>query len=96
VSGFWRRLRQAAAQTAVRQRADAEFARWRAAAAQTVTTLRSTGRLTAAGQDFTAEMARILDSWRREPVPAEALALARREAESHLARWQADNGTPPS
>src|SRR5581483_10387130 len=59
VSGFWRRLRQAAAQTAVRQRADAEFARWRAAAAQTVTTLRSTGRLTAAGQDFTAEMARI-------------------------------------
>jgi HEXXH motif-containing protein len=95
VSGFWRQQRQVAADDAVRRRADAEFARWRASAARVVTTLRSSGRLTAAGQDFVAKMARVLDSWQRERVPAEALALARREAERHLARWQADNGEAP-
>jgi HEXXH motif-containing protein len=90
VSGFWRRQRQAA-DAAVRQRADAEFARWRAGAAQVVRTLRSTGRLTPAGEDFTREMAHLLDGWQREPVPAQALAVARREAELHLARWRLDN-----
>jgi HEXXH motif-containing protein len=90
VSGFWRRQRQAA-DAAVRQRADAEFARWRAGAAQVVRTLRSSGRLTPAGEDFTREMAHLLDGWQREPVPTQALAVARREAELHLARWRLDN-----
>jgi uncharacterized protein len=94
VSGFWRRQRQVADSGAVRQRAHAEFARWRAASALVVRTLLSSGRLTPAGQDFVREMGRVLDVWQRETVPGEALATARREADEHLARWQAHNGVP--
>jgi uncharacterized protein len=92
VSGFWRRQRQSVGDDAVRRRADAEFARWRAAAATVVRTLRSSDRLTAAGQDFTAEMDQVLERWQGEPVSAEALSAARREAELHLARWEQENG----
>lgn len=92
VSGFWRGQRQAAKEPAVRQRAQAEFARWRDGAALAVETLRGSGQLTVAGQQFVGEMAQVLDAWRREPVPGDALALARRQADSHLARWHADNG----
>ena len=91
VSGFWRRQRQSADDAAVRQRADAEFARWRAAAAQVVRTLRASGRLTPAGEEFTRQMAHLLDGWQHEPVSAQALALARHEAELHRARWRLDN-----
>jgi uncharacterized protein len=96
VSGFWRQQRQAVADDTIRKRADAEFAKWRAAAARVARTLLSSGRLTPAGQDFVLEMTRVLDVWQREPVPAAALAVARREAELHLARWQADNGPVPT
>jgi hypothetical protein len=37
-------------------------------------------------------MAEVLDGWRREPVPGDALAVARRQSDRHLARWQANNG----
>ena len=96
VAGFWRRQRYITAIAEVRGRADAEFARWRAGAAQVVRTLRSSGRLTPAGRDFVREMAVVLDAWEREPVPDEALAQARRQADAHLARWQADNGITPT
>jgi uncharacterized protein len=96
VSGFWRQQRQAVADDTIRKRADGEFARWRAAAARVTRTLLSSGRLTPAGQDFVLEMTRVLEAWEREPVPAAALAVARREAELHLARWQADNGPVPA
>jgi uncharacterized protein len=92
VSGFWRRQRQCADDAAVRQRADAEFARWRVAAAGVVRTLRSSGRLSVAGQDFTREMDQVLERWQREPVPTEALSAAQREAELHLTRWELENG----
>src|SRR5262249_32952334 len=95
VSGFWQRQRQSAGDAAVRQRADAEFARWREGAAEVVQTLRSSGRLTPAGEDFTGEMARILEGWLREPVPAGALAAARHEAGLHRARWQLENESAP-
>jgi HEXXH motif-containing protein len=90
VSGFWRRQREVA-DDSIRQRAEVEFVRWRAGAAQVIQTLRSSGRLTAAGQDFTGEMAQVLAAWRREPVSDEAVAAARREAELHLSTWQAEN-----
>jgi HEXXH motif-containing protein len=93
VSAFWREKRQAA-DGAVRQRADAEFAKWRAGAARVAETLRSSGRLTAAGQDFVGEMARVLDRWQREPVSGEALGRACREAELHVARWETENEMP--
>lgn len=95
VSGFWRRQRRLA-DGALLLRAETEFARWRGAAAGVVNTLRSSGRLTPAGQDFAEGMAQTLDTWRAEPVGADALALARHEAELHLARWQLDNGPLPA
>jgi HEXXH motif-containing protein len=91
VSGFWRGQRTAA-EPPVRQRAQAEFALWRDGVALVAGTLLDSGRLTAAGQDFVGEMARILDEWRQEPVSSGALDLAQHKAQRHLAQWQADNG----
>jgi uncharacterized protein len=93
VSSFWRRQLRAA-DAAVRSTAEAEFVRWRDGAARVVATLWSSGRLTAAGQDFADEMSRVLDSWQREPVSREALASASQEADLHEARWLADNQMP--
>jgi HEXXH motif-containing protein len=95
VTGFWRRQRQSGGDAAVRQRADAEFARWRDAVAEVVRTLQASGRLTQAGADFTGELAHVLDGWLREPVPAQALAAARHEAELHRARWQLEDESAP-
>ena len=95
VSGFWRRQRQLAG-SAERLRADAEFARWRAGAAQAVETLRSSGWLTPAGLNFVQRMMGTLTAWQDEPVATDAQALARREAELHLARWLSNNGPLPA
>lgn len=94
VSGFWRRQRQLT-RGAQRLRADMEFARWRAGAALGVETLRSSGRLTPAGLNFIQGMQSTLTAWQDESVSPDAQALARREAELHLARWQSDNGPLP-
>jgi uncharacterized protein len=91
VSGFWREHRQAAPEPEVRQRAHAEFARWRDAAAAVAATLLRSGQLTSSGETFVKTMAGVLDEWLREPVPADALAVARRNSERHLTQWQADN-----
>jgi uncharacterized protein len=90
VSGFWRRQRHLD-HGAARIRAHAEFARWREAAASVVDTLRASGLLTPDGVDFVDGMTRALGPWQHEPVPEEALALARREAGQHLADWRAAN-----
>jgi HEXXH motif-containing protein len=92
VSGFWRNQRQIAPDQEVRQQAQAKFARWREGAAGAVGTLLSSGQLTKLGRVFAENMAQVLDGWRREPVPGEAIARARRESERHLAQWHADNG----
>jgi uncharacterized protein len=94
VSGFWRTQRQVAADN-IRLKAHTEFARWQAATALVVETLLQSHRLTSAGQDFVRGMARTLDSWRAEPVPAEAQARADREAQLHRARWEMVNGPIP-
>lgn len=95
VCQFWRRQRQFETGTAV-LRAHSEFARWRTAAAQVVGTLQSSGRLTPVGLDLVRGMAKTLASWQSEPIPADAQALARHEAELHLTRWQANYGTLPA
>lgn len=95
VSGFWRCQRHLD-DGAAGLRAHTEFARWRAAAAAVVETLRSSGRLTSAGLDFVQGMDRTLRPWQYESVPGEALALARDEAEKHLALWQSVNGPVPA
>jgi HEXXH motif-containing protein len=92
VSGFWRDQRRAAPEREVRQRAQTEFARWRDGAASVVETLLGSGQLTDSGHTFVAEMARVLDAWRREPVPDGALLVAQRMADHHRARWREDNG----
>jgi HEXXH motif-containing protein len=94
VSGFWRQQRHLETGTAA-VRANAEFARWRAAAAGVVETLRASGHLTPAGRDFVHGMAQTLWAWQDEWVPEEARALARWEAGQHLARWQSKNGPIP-
>jgi HEXXH motif-containing protein len=92
VSGFWREQRRVALERDVRQRAHAEFARWRDGAALVAETLLGSGQLTKHGQAFASEMALVLDEWRREPVPDDALAVAQRMADRHRTRWHADNG----
>jgi uncharacterized protein len=92
VSGFWRRQRRFAGGPL---EPEAEFARWREAAAGAVETLRSSGQLTPAGLDFVSGMAGTLAAWREEPVPAHAQNEARRAAEAHRARWQSVNGPLP-
>jgi len=90
VSRFWRRQRHLGNGHAT-IRAHAEFARWRWGAAGVVETLLSSGQLTPAGLDFVQGMARTLSTWQGEPVPEDALGLARQEAEQHLARWRSSN-----
>jgi HEXXH motif-containing protein len=89
VSAFWRRQRRLPGK---QLQADSEYARWRAETALAVETLRSSGRLTHAGLEFVGAMARTLGKWQDEPVPAGAVALARRAAESHRSRWQSAHG----
>jgi uncharacterized protein len=92
VSGFWREQREAAPEPEVRQRAHAEFARWRDGVATGAATLLRSGQLTKSGETFVETMAGVIDEWVREPVPADALAIARRQSERHLIQWQAANG----
>lgn len=92
VSGFWREQREAAPEPEVRQRAHTEFARWRDGVAGVAATLLRSGQLTPSGEAFVQTMAGVLDEWQREPVPADALAVARGKSERHLVQWQANNG----
>jgi HEXXH motif-containing protein len=92
VSGFWREQRQAAPEPGIRERAHAEFARWRDGAATVAATLLRSGQLTSAGDTFVETMAEVLDGWLREPVPGDALAVAQRKSDRHRTRWRASNG----
>jgi HEXXH motif-containing protein len=89
VAGFWRqqRLQESSG------RGHVAFARWRAGAAQAVRTLQASGQLTDTGMEFAAEMARVLDRWQREPVPATAAEQAVHEARAHLERWESARGS---
>jgi HEXXH motif-containing protein len=93
VSGFWRRQRRL--EPADQQAgADAQYARWRSAAALSAETLRTSGRLTTAGADFVGGMAHVLAEWESEAIPADAQTRAHRAAEAHLTQWQSAHGGP--
>ncbi|MFF0310932.1 HEXXH motif domain-containing protein [Streptosporangium sp. NPDC004379] len=93
VAGFWRRQRlHEYGNSAIR--ANAEFARWRDAAAEAVRTLTASGALTPEGTAFVSAMGRTLAGWCGEPVPDTALGLARRAAERHRRDWRLRNGSP--
>lgn len=85
VSRFWRTERRYATGDAA-IRAHAAFARWRAAALEVAGILLGSGRLTRAGEVFVTAMTEPLTEWNAEPVPGEAMLLARRDAESHRLR----------
>lgn len=92
VTAFWRRQRLVdTAEAGIR--ANAQFARWRAATAGAIETLLGSGTLTPAGRQFVQTMGRTVESWQDDPVPQEAEALASVEAERHRAGWHlADRG----
>jgi HEXXH motif-containing protein len=92
VSGFWRWQRDTAPDAQVKLRAESEFARWRDGAALVADTLLGSGQLTGPGQSFVGEMTRVLTAWQGESVAKDALVVARRKADRHLAQWHADNG----
>lgn len=91
VSGFWRRQRHAVADPVIRQRAEAEFARWRDGSAMAVRELLGSEQLTSAGRDFVGEMERVLQGWRSEPVSAEGIAVAKHKADLHQEKWRTAN-----
>jgi HEXXH motif-containing protein len=95
ITGFWRRQRLVTSGES-RIRANAEFAKWRAAAAQATATLAASGEVTEEGARFVHGMARTLEAWGDDLVPSEAGALARHEADEHRARWTQAHGSIPT
>jgi HEXXH motif-containing protein len=91
IAGYWRRQRHLEEGESAR-RAHREFVRWRDASVESARTLSRSGRLTAAGERFVAEMSRTLVGWQNETVPPEVMAEARREAEDHNVRWRREHG----
>jgi HEXXH motif-containing protein len=92
VAGFWREQRLVVADPAAALEAHSEFARWRNATAQVTAFLGTRPELTPHGRWFVAGMSRTLRRWRRDQVPAEALARARDASIAHHDRWMRDNG----
>jgi HEXXH motif-containing protein len=72
--------------------ADGKFARALQGVRIAIEMLRTSGRLTPAGREFTAHMERTLASWRKDSVPASAWAAARDAELAHQARWEVANG----
>jgi uncharacterized protein len=86
VTGFWR---ERGGNTSG---AELKFARSLQGVTLATGTLRASGRLTPAGQEFVAHMEQTLASWRQESVPDTARAEASRAVLAHQARWEAVNG----
>ncbi|MFE1442288.1 aKG-HExxH-type peptide beta-hydroxylase [Streptomyces sp. NPDC058739] len=99
VAGFWRD-RLAGKDTAeepceeAAEEAGYHFALRRLQSRLVVRTLLTSGRLTAEGRALVSGLARTLDGWLREPVPAAALARARTAAALHRTEWRLRNVAP--
>ncbi|MFI8091910.1 HEXXH motif domain-containing protein [Streptomyces sp. NPDC086080] len=92
VAGFWRdRL----ADPAHAETAAYHFALRRTQSRLVVRTLLTSGRLTEAGHALVTGLARTLDRWLREPVPAPARTRARTAAALHRTEWRLRNLLPP-
>lgn len=89
VSRFWREQRKYMGNES---RADIQYARWREAVEEVAASLRASEMLTDAGQSFVDGMTLELRRWRHDNVPAQAVNLARRAAQSHRDRWESSNG----
>ncbi len=96
VAGFWRDRMAAArdGRAAVEDEAGYHFALRRLQSRLVVRTLLAEGRLTVQGRALVSGLARTLDGWLREPVPAAALARARTAAALHRTEWRLRNVAP--
>lgn len=92
VAGFW--LRQS--EISDREAALAEFARWYGGVRRVVDTLRSSGQLTPAGDEFVAGIDGTLRDWESVPVPAATLAKAKLASEEHEDTWRRRHGEIPA
>ncbi|MFL1899822.1 aKG-HExxH-type peptide beta-hydroxylase [Streptomyces tauricus] len=94
VAGFWRDRLAEARRPEAADLAGYHFALRRTQSRLVVRTLLTSGRLTVQGRVFTTGLARTLDGWLREPVPATALARARTAAALHRTEWRLRNVLP--
>ena len=94
IAAFWQVERVEPHPEDLALRAHTEFAQWRDGTEAAIRTLRSSGRLTAEGDLFTAEMAQTMAAMCTEPVPTEAARRARSCARQHLGAWRRRNGEP--
>lgn len=92
VARFWRRQREISPDQLT---GNAEYSQWRDAVTDAVQTLQASDSLTAAGAAFVDGMARVVNGWQDDVVPAEAAALARRSAREHQSRWESAHGPIP-
>lgn len=92
VTRFWERRLAAVTAPSDTALAEVEFSRWRAAAALGAATLRSSGQLTAAGEQFVAGVAAALADLEGVPVRRAAVERAARENARHRERWLAAHG----
>ncbi|MFD6287261.1 HEXXH motif domain-containing protein [Streptomyces sp. NPDC060205] len=94
VAGFWRDRLAEARRPEEAEVAGYHFALRRTQSRLVVRTLLTSGRPTVQGRAFAAGLARTLDGWLREPVPATALARARTAAALHRTEWRLRNVLP--
>jgi HEXXH motif-containing protein len=85
---FWAAQRHAETRPDDVLRAQAQFARWRPAITAAVDTLRRTGCLTAEGERFTELVRAAGERFADEPVPDDALPVAREASLDHWLTWQ--------
>jgi len=85
---FWAAQRHAESRPDDILRAEVQFARWRPTITTAVDTLRRTGCLTPEGERFTELMRAEGQRFADEPVPDEALKIAREVSLDHWLNWQ--------
>ncbi|WP_107486089.1 HEXXH motif-containing putative peptide modification protein, partial [Streptomyces sp. 13-12-16] len=91
VAGFWRDRMTDPEHAGT---AAYHFALRRTQSRLAVRTLLTSGRLTGTGHALVTGLARTLDGWLREPVPAAALTRARTAAVLHRTEWRLRNVDP--
>ncbi|MEU0520620.1 HEXXH motif domain-containing protein [Streptosporangium sp. NPDC006007] len=89
VAGFWRRQRRHERESLT---AAVHYARWRDSTLDAVRRLLAADRLTPVGQRFVEGMLKVLESWQRDRLPADALARARSLTDQHRIRWAGIHG----
>jgi HEXXH motif-containing protein len=87
VTRLWRQ-RRAICPEEEESHAQVEFARWRDATHDAAVALLASGALTEVGTGLASEIRKTLAEWKRDPVPADALARAAELNAEHRLRWQ--------